>query len=169
MTTTLLKFIAPYAIAFSAGFTVAFSVQGIRIDAARNETVEVQNAFVTYHNLQVQERLDAEVKVQLAKEHATHEYDKALKQLSDERASHAAYRRCVAAGRCDGLRRPAATPQAAAPDHRLPGPGEFDGAGADTVPAAGESAPQVIDDCASTTLRINQLQSHLERVQRGHQ
>ncbi len=159
----ILRFAAPYAIAASVGFGAAWWVQGIRIDAAKNDTAEVQNAFLTYHNEQERLALEKEREQIRRQETTRKEWKEKLDALNND---HEVYRRCVAAGRCGGMR---AMPAATCGDGvRLSATGGVDGSGGGAVPAAGEPAPQVVIDCAKVQLKLNALQSDIER-QRGYQ
>lgn len=158
----ILRFAAPYAIAASVGFGAAWWVQGVRIDAAKNDTAEVQNAFLTYHNEQERLALEKEREQIRRQEATTKDWKEKLDALKND---HEVYRRCVAAGRCGGLR-----PVSAAPGGhgiRLSAASGTDDSGADPVPAAGEPAPPVVLDCAETTLQLNILQADIE-AQRGY-
>lgn len=144
---------APYALAAALAFGLAWWIQGLRITAAEQE-------FTSYKQKQaqiIQEAKDEADKQRLAE---GKKYDDMAKGLADEIAKGEVFKRCVAAGKCgrvsnvpfgSGIRIPAARSA-----HDL---------SADAIPLAGESAEegaQVVNDCAVTTLMLNQLQTGVE-------
>lgn len=165
ITLRLFKTFGPYllvaATAAFVGFSGAWYIQGLRLTAAKNDTTEVQNAFLAYHN--EQERLALEKEQEQLRRQASTDKDWKEK-LNDLKNDHDVYRRCVAGGRCGGLRPVPA--QAAGDGVRLSPAGRSDEAGTDAISAAGGAAPVVLD-CAETTLQLNVLQADVE-AQRGY-
>lgn len=156
----LLRLIGPYVLAGSVGFGMAWWVQGVRLDASRNETAEVQNAFLTYHNRQIEIALEKERAQQARQVETDKQWKENLDVLGKDRD---VYRRCVLAGKCGGLRNNVPAAEPAGNGVRVPAAGGPDAAGGGPVPAPGEPAPQVILDCARVQLRLNTLQGDIER------
>lgn len=138
------------------GMWLAWNIQDVRLQAA-------EQRFVQY---KIEER-DAEIRreavAQKQREIAKHDYEVLSARLSAEIEDGDVLRRCIAAGKC-GKRvsvQPAPTcggglPAASVPDASRP----------DAVPSTGGSAAEVmpvVNDCAITTLRLNQLQADIER------
>lgn len=149
MITAVLEFLKvfwPYLLATSVGFGGAWEVQAVRLDAAHNE-------FAAYKTNMAAQRVAADDKAEKQRQEASDEYAKNLKTLADDGA---AYKRCVAAGKCGGLR---TVPRCSG--NGLSAPSGVNGTGSDAVPPAGETSPEVITDCAKTTLMLNQLQNDI--------
>lgn len=144
----LLRFIAPYLIAAGVGFSGAWYVQGVRLDAAHNE-------FAAYKTEQQRLINEATAKADKQREESADEYRKNVAKL---KADGEVFRRCVAAGKCGGL---SGVPGGSG--IKLSASGGIDATGTDTIPAAGGSTPQVLIDCAATTLQLNSLQSDIEK------
>lgn len=155
---SLLRAAAPYAIAAAVGFGAAWWLQGVRLDAERNATAKVQTDFDNWKVEQQRLKNEADAKAEQRRKETQDEWIAKYEQL---RRDGEAYRRCVAAGKCGGLRVVPACPRGA--DSGVPAPERTDAPGADAVPPAGESAPPVIEDCAMTTLMLNQLQADIEK------
>lgn len=157
---TALRAAAPYAVAAGVGFSVAWWLQGLRLDAAENATQKVQNDFDWYKTEQQRLKNDADRLAEKRRKEAEDEWNKRYAQLQ---ADGEAFRRCVAAGKCGGLRQPVPACPAGS-GIRVPPAVRPDEAGTNAVPLAGEPAtPPVINDCAVTTLMLNQLQSDIEK------
>jgi hypothetical protein len=151
----LLRPFLPYIIVCLAGAAIggasAWKIQGLRITAAKQE-------FTDYK--QEQTRLIQEAEDAADRKRDTDErlYNALAKDLKDEIAKGEVFHRCVAAGKCGRLPNvPAgsgcAISAARRADDRQP----------DAVPPAGDdAAPEVIGDCAATTLQLNQLQAGIE-------
>ena len=157
---TILKRLIPFAIAFSFGFGVSWSIHGLRITAAKQE-------FTTYVQKIRQEAQDAEDEADRQREQAQRDYATASKQLEDAIARGDALSRCIAAGKCRGMpKQPVCAGSSAAP---VQAPTGVDDAGADAVFAAASVADEgVTADCARTTLQINRLQQSI-RLQAGYE
>lgn len=145
---------APYVIAAALAFGLAWWIQGLRITAAEQE-------FKDYRQEQVRLIQEAEDAADKQRIDAGKAYNDMAKGLADEIAKGEVFKRCVAAGRCGS--RVSNVP--AGSGIRLPPPGSVDGTSANTVPLAGEPAEessQLANDCAVTTLMLNQLQTGVE-------
>ena len=155
---TLLKPFLPYIavafVAFSAGFGGAWKVQGLRITS-------VEQAFTEFKQEQVriyQEAQDAadEQRVKAAEAFAAKSED-----LAKAIEAGDVYRRCVAAGKC-GVR--VLEQPTCATGVRLPATDSAHDPGTDAISlvARAAEADPVINDCAVTTLMLNQLQTDIE-------
>lgn len=162
----LLKRMIPFAIAAAVGFGMAWNVQGLRITAARQETIDAKQDFTTFVQKIRQEAQDAKDEADRQREQAQRDYAAASQQLEDALARGDALSRCIAAGKCRGMpKQPVCAGSSAAP---VQAPTGVDDAGADAVFAAASVADEgVIADCARTTLQINQLQQSI-RLQAGY-
>lgn len=151
---TMVRFILPYAVFSLVGFSAAWQIQGVRIDAAKNELAD-------YKTEQQRLKNEADLAAEKRRKETANEYQAKIDQLD---ADHETYRRCVAAGRCGArvVRVPVMPDSAGL---RIPAPGGSAEARPDAVPAAGEVAAEdgVLKDCARTTLQLNQLQADIEK------
>lgn len=146
----------PYITAFFIGAAVAggaaWKVQGLRIESAKQE-------FSAYKLKEQKAAQDAKDKADKAREEAAKQYQHLSEKLDDEINSGVVYRRCVAAGKC-GVR----TVYINKPG--VPASTGTNAASADAIPAgqvtATEIGPEVVTDCAITTLRLNALQEAIE-------
>ena len=155
---TLLKPFLPYIavaiVAFSTGFGGAWKVQGLRITS-------VEQAFTEFKQEQVriyQEAQDAADKqrVKAAEAFAAKSADLA-KAIEDGDV----YRRCVDAGKC-GVR--VLKQPTCATGIRLPAADSAHDPGTDAISLIARAAEEdpVVNDCAITTLMLNQLQTDIE-------
>lgn len=151
---TMVRFILPYAVFSLVGFVAAWQLQGIRLDAAKNELAE-------YKTEQQRLKNEAEIAAEKRRKETANEYQIKLDALE---ADHDTYKRCVAAGKCGArvIRLPNLPNGAGV---RVPAPGGSAEARPDAVPAAGEVAAEdgILKDCARTTLQLNQLQDDIEK------
>lgn len=151
---TMVRFILPYAVFSLVGFVAAWQLQGIRLDAAKNELAE-------YKTEQQRLKNEADLAAEKRRKETANDYQTKLDQLD---ADHETYRRCVAAGKCGArvIRVPVMPDSAGL---RIPPPGGSAEASPDAVPAAGEVAAEdgILKDCARTTLQLNQLQADIEK------
>ena len=163
----LLKRLIPFAIAAAIGFGMAWSIQGLRITAAEQATVDAKQDFTTFVQKVRQEAQDAKDEADRQREQAQRDYATASQQLEDAIARGDALSRCIAAGKCRGVpKRPVC---ASSPAASVQTPIGVDEAGADAVFAAASVADEgVIADCARTTLQINQLQADI-KAQAGYE
>lgn len=139
--------------AFFAGGSASWWVQGLRITAVKQEHTE----FV--QSLKDQEQVARE-EADKQREEASKEYAKLKGKLDDEIKSGIVFKRCVAAGKCGVCS--TSIGQAI----RLPTASGIDATSADSI-LAGLTGSTVAEDCAVTTLMINQLQSDIEN-QKGY-
>lgn len=145
---------APYIAAGAIGFGLAWQIQGLRV-----ESVEIK--FERYKIDQADAFIKAAEAADRQRKDSAHAYREKQAELDKQIAAGDAYRRCVAAGKCGAfhIRVPVST--ACASPGIPPGAGT-DATGSDAVPPGGEPAPEVIGDCAVTTLRLNELQAAVE-------
>lgn len=163
----LLKRLIPFAIAASIGFGMAWFIQGLRVTAAKQETVDAKQDFTTFVQKVRQEGQDAKDQADRQREQAERDYAAASKQLEDALARGDALSRCIAAGKCRGM--PKQPVCASGSTASLSPPIRVDEASADAVFAAASVADEgVIADCARTTLQINQLQADI-KAQAGYE
>lgn len=162
----LLKRLIPFAIAAAFGFGAAWSIQGLRITAAKQETVDAKQDFTTFVQKVRQEAQYAKDEADRQRDQAQRDYAAASKQLEDAIARGDALSRCIAAGKCRGM--PKQPVCASSPAPGLQAPIGVDEASADAVFAASSVADEgVIADCARTTLQINQLHADI-KAQAGY-
>lgn len=149
-----LRAAVPYLAAGAVGFGLAWQIQGLRV-----ESVEI--AFERYKIDQADAFIKAAEAADRQPKDSAHAYREKQAELDKQIAAGDAYRRCVAAGKCDAfiVRVPVGT---ACASDSLPAGAGTDAAGANAVPPGGAPAPEVIDDCAVTTLRLNELQAAVE-------
>lgn len=132
------------------GGTVAWKIQGVRLDRADHE-------FTQYRQNLASAVQDARDDAEKRRIKAMQEYVKLSGELNDEIQKNAVYRRCVAAGKCGRVQQPASE------NDSLQATGRIDAAGAHTIPASrDDAAPGVVNDCALTTLMLNRLQADIE-------
>ena len=165
-TIELLKRLIPFAIAAAVGFGIAWSIQGLRVTAAEQETIDAKQDFTTFVQKVRQEGQDAKDQADRKREQAERDYAAASRQLEDAIARGDAFSRCIAAGKCRGMpKQPVCTGSPAA---SVPPTVGVDEASADAVFAAASVADEgVIADCARTTLLYNHLQTDI-RMQPGY-
>lgn len=151
----LLRRFWPYIVAFAVGFSmawgVAWGIQGLRLSSAKQE-------FTDYKLEQqriVQQSIDL---MQKKRQEAANDYQAKQKQLEVSIRDGEVFRRCVAAGRC-GVR----VVNTCSPGISVsPKPGG-DATGPDAISViAGATENPVVNDCAKTTLILNQLQREVE-------
>lgn len=151
---TMVRFILPYAVFSLVGFVAAWQLQGIRLDAAKNELAD-------YKTEQQRLKNEADLAAEKRRKETANEYQTKLDALE---ADHDTYKRCVAAGKCGArvIRLPNLPNGAGV---RVPPPGGSAEARPDAVPVAGEVAAEdgILKDCARTTLQLNQLQADIEK------
>lgn len=143
--------------AFAAGAatcgSAAWWAQGL------NVTAEEQK-FTKYQQTQTALIQAEKDRATLQREKAGQDYEKLSSILNDEINQHVVLQRCVSAGKC-GVRN---KPVPSCTGIRLPTAGQSDDAGADAISliaSAAEESP-VVNDCAVTTLMLNQLQHDIE-------
>ena len=153
---TLLKPFLPYIgiaiAAFSLGFGGAWKIQGLNITAVEQE-------FTEYKQTQTELIQEEKDRATTQREKAGKDYEKLSNILNDEINRHVVYERCVAAGKC-GVR---IRTVSSCTGLLLPAPAETDGTRPDTVPTSSGATEEdpVINDCAITTLMLNQLQEDI--------
>ena len=153
---SLLSRFWPHLIAFALGAWSAAAVQEIRIE-------RVEQEFTAYKQTIEQQALRHEAAENVRRQDNAIEYAAQQGVLNYEIEQGVVYRRCVAAGKC-GVRQPTACSASL----RLPTLGGIDAAGANAILAGREpaeesgEAPEVVGDCAVTTLRLNRLQAEIE-------
>ena len=160
---TLIKTFLPYGISAIIGASIAWVVQGNRIDHAKLETQQCKADHQEYVNAQTSERLKREDELKRASDAARQSYVVVEKQLGEANERHTAYARCVAAGKC-GARVQYVT-SLSQPTCSVPASDGANGTSADSILASGESAEEkgIVPDCVKTTLRLNYLQNLVEK------
>lgn len=145
----------------AVGFSLAWSLQGLRLDDAKTDLVEMQQQFESYKQHIRQQEIEAAERANAAREQASADYRRLRDDLEKQIAAGDAYRRCVAAGKCGAWVRDVQAGRVC-PSVGISPAGGVDGPGTDPVPAAGEpAAPGVVADCAYTTLQLNRLQADI--------
>lgn len=159
---TILRWIVPYAISAVVGFSTAWMVQGLRVDALKNDVRKEQQKLTDYQNAQREAAILAAQEAEKRRKETIDDYAKKIDALGKD---HDAYKRCVAAGKCGARVVRVRDILPASGESGLRAPGRIDAASADTVSAPGTVAAedQVIGDCARTTLQLNQLQLDIEK------
>ena len=146
----------PYLLAMAVGATAAWQVQSIRVSSAKRDTAEVRRAFDDYKTEQKRLLVEAGERAEKRREETIKDWSEKYAKLQKD---NQIYRRCVAAGKCGAVRVPILSGSAC---DKLPTAGRTDAASADAIPAAGD-IPEVLKDCAITTLILNSLQADIER------
>lgn len=159
---TIFRFALPYAIAFAVGCSVAWGIQGLRIDSLKSDVAKEKQKLIDYQNKQREAEIMAAQEAEKRRKETIDEYAKKLEVLGKD---HDAYKRCVAAGKCGARVIRVRDILPASGESGLRAPGRTDAASADTVSAPGSvtAEDQVIGDCARTTLMLNQLQADIEK------
>jgi hypothetical protein len=157
---TVIRYALPYVIASAVGFSIAWGLQGLRLDSAKADVAKEAQKLDDYKNHIRALAMQAEEEAEQRRKETANDYAKKLAAINKD---HEAYKRCVAAGKCGA--RVIRMPNLSAGSEGVPPPGRTDGAGANTVPVAGTVAEtdEVITDCARTTLQLNQLQIDIEK------
>lgn len=155
-----LRLFWPYLIAFALGGVIAgngaWQIQGQRLTSA-------EQRFTQYKQDQTTQRQAAQDAADKQRKESEHAHFIKTDELKKQVLAGDVFRRCVDAGKCGRVQQPAA---AACSGVRLPSAVGLNGTIADTVPArpepAADSEPEVIGDCAITTLQLNDLQADIE-------
>lgn len=153
-----LKYIAPYAAAIAAGGAIAWYVQGYRIEAANNRTEAIRIDFERYVTAAQRAQYEASQLADQQRKVSGETYARLQADLERAISRNDVYSRCISAGKCNGLRIAADLCQTGAVQTAP----RLDATGSDSIPPAGFDAP-VVNDCAKTTLQLNQLQSDIEK------
>lgn len=142
----------PFILAGAVGWSIAWNIQGMKLDHAKNK-------FEEYKVEQVRLLNEANEKQEKRREATAQEWSNKYDRLQQD---HDLYRRCVAAGKCGSLR-----PVSCSTGLKLPATLGANEASADPVPSTGgyeeEMISPVLRDCAKTTLMLNTLQSDIEK------
>lgn len=149
----------PHIISAVIGATAAWAIQGIRLDMAEAETAVVQQAFDTYRLEQKRLAYEAAEKARELREQSERDWRTKYAQLKKDQD---VFKRCVAAGKCGALRVSHLPGETAGAKPGLSPGIRLDAHGANAVPVAGEPAAAVLNDCAETTLMLNELQRGIE-------
>ena len=142
-----------FALGGVTGGSVAWKVQGLRITSVEQEFTE----FKQTQTALIQAEKD---RANLQREKAGKDYEHLSSILNDEINRHVVLQRCVAAGKC-GVRN---NPVPAGSGIRLPSTIGIDEDGSDAISLIARAAEEdpVVNDCAVTTLMLNQLQADIE-------
>lgn len=136
-----------------AGFVLAWMVQSARLTEAE---LDHEKYVVELKRKAVEEIAAADKQ----REETSREFAKRIAQV---KADGDAFRRCVAAGKC-GVREPLPGTTCTGPE--VQPAGGADAAGADAIPSPGvasAAAMSVVNDCAVTTLMLNELQADITK------
>ena len=152
----------PYVLVGAMSFSGAWYIQGLRLTAQ-------EQTFEQYKIEEQKQSLEAIQDANKQRDLSSSQYSSAKSQLDAERNTNAAYRRCVAAGKCGAISMQSCP---SSQTNNSPPPNGTDAASTDTVPTTGQSAaeestPPVVNECAGTTLQLNKLQEFIEG-QRGY-
>lgn len=159
---SLIKNVLPYLVSGIIGASIAWSIQGNRIDLAKLKTQECEANHDSYVNTQISQKLAREAEDRARSDKARQEYAQAISQLGEVNEKFAVYQRCVAAGKCGA--RMQYLPSSCS-TNSISTPNGTDGTGTNPVPVEGGSAKEesVIVDCAISTYRLNYLQDLIEK------
>ena len=155
---TIARFAVPYALCIALGFGMAWKIQGVRVEALKSDVKAEAQKLTDYKLSQEAAKIAAEKEAEKRRKETADEYQSKLDKLAQD---HEIFRRCVAAGKCGAVRVPVqsgcGSGITAAPTARL------NATSPDPISVADESAtPQVVNDCAITTLMLNRLQADIE-------
>lgn len=148
----------PYVLAGAIGFVPAWWVQGIRLDSAKGDVATVQRKFDDYKTEQRMLLVEAGEAAEKRRAETIKEWSGKYAKLKNDSDI---FKRCVAAGKCGGLR-----PVPDSARLQLSAPSRVTPASANAVPTAGrgqEDVPEVLKDCAVATLMLNVLQADIEK------
>lgn len=138
---TFLKDAWPYILVAGMGFSTAWGVQSHRLES-------LELTFREYKITQNELTSTAKKQADNLRERTANDWAQNLTAL----------RACYESGKC-GLRNLPASRRPAS----VPSPSGIDATGTNPIPAPGEPPAQVIEDCAVTTLQLNQLQGQIEQ------
>ena len=142
-----------FAAGAASGGSIAWWIQGLNVTAAEQD-------FTTYRQTQTAHIQAEKDRATLQREKAGQDYERVSNILNDEINRHVVLQRCVAAGRC-GVRN---NPVPAGSGIRLPVTDSAHDPGTDAISLIARAAEEdsVVNDCAITTLMLNQLQTDIE-------
>jgi len=143
----------PYLLSGVVGATLSWQVQSIRVSSAQRDTAEVKREFEDYKT--EQKRLLVVAGEQAEKRRAETIKDWS-KKYADLQKDHDIYKRCVAAGKCGRV-----SNLSGGSGIKLQAASGIDGSVANAIFTPGD-IPEVIKDCAITTLQLNALQADIE-------
>lgn len=149
------KLFGPYLIASALSFMLAWYIQGLAVQSAENDLTTYKNGIAA---AVIQQEKDAAKQ----REETANAWAKNLDSILKDNEG---LRRCIAAGKCGGLRPVQAVPGSGS-GLTLPASGRIDGSLASPVPAptgAAAEDPPVIKDCQITVGLLNALQADIEK------
>ena len=149
--------ISAICITFSLGFTAAWQVQGLRIDAVNNDKEELRLEFDSWRYSLQQQEADLATQRATIRQTESIKYEELKNELEKQIKSGDTYRRCVAAGKC-GVRVQHVQTGSTCTINSVQTSNGTDATSTDTIPIAGDSTAEVVADCARTTLQLNMLQ-----------
>lgn len=152
----LLRRFWPYLVAFAVGFSmawgVAWKIQGIRLSSAKQELTE----YKFEQQRIVQQSIDLMNK---KRQEAANDFLQKEASLQKDIEAGEVFKRCVAAGKCGRVR----IVNTCSPGISLPPVAGGNATSPDAISViAGATENPVVDDCAKTTLILNQLQREVE-------
>lgn len=157
-----LKLLWPYLLAGAIGFSAAWWIQGVNVGRAENAKTAAESALKDYQTEQVRLAAEKVMADDKRREQTEKEYKDEKAKLQADLAAGNAFRRCIASGKCGGMRGVVSDPGGSA-GLKLPPVSGANGASKGAVPATGGTAPQVISDCAADVLQLNKLQADIEK------
>ena len=157
----VIKLGIPYLISGIIGASIAWGIQGARITQSQQEVQQCKADHRDYVIKQREDQLQRESELRRENDQTRQAYVTAEKLLGEANEKHAAYLRCVAAGKCGSRVQylPAIPPDDTSP------PDGTHGASPNPVPATGKPPEEagLISDCVVATLRANHLQDLIEK------
>jgi len=159
--------LAGFLAGIGAGGSVAWYVQGIRVNHARAETEKVKAEFETFKSeLKKQEAENAE-KAQQESAKNGEDYRKEKDELLKQIEAGEVFRRCVAAGKCGASIVRVQSCSSGSPSASSQARSGANATGADSIPIGREGSTErsedaALNECAVTTLMLNKLQERIE-------
>ena len=160
---SILRVIWPYLLCFcigsAGGFNVAWYIQGLRVTSTQQE-------FSVYKTKQAETLAKQEAISKAQQDKDGYEYEELKAVLQKEQNSNSVWKRCIAAGKCGTLT--GVLPRSCSTEGTIQTTAVSDGPVSDSVPIVGgttekeSEAPPLINECAITTLMLNQLQKSIE-------
>lgn len=159
-TILVLLLLATFGLGFSTGGSFSWYVQSVRLDKANVAKEKVEQEFSKYRIDQQTAFLKLEEKNRANAKESGRMFEAQKKELEKANKSGETYKRCVTAGKCDGLR---VKPNlSCATNNSVQTNAGTDEGGSDAISVIGGSTPPVVIDCSETTLTLNRLQSAIE-------
>jgi len=143
-----------FAAGAASGGSVAWWIQGLNVTSVEQELTEFKQEQTRVYQ-------EAQNAADIQRTKAAQDYAAKSEDLAKAIEAGDVYRRCVAAGKCGVrvLKQPTCTTGI-----RLPAADSAHDLGTDAISLIARAAEEdpVVNDCASTTLMLNQLQTDIE-------